>query len=762
MIQTDLVESLRTFNINLLERFFKRMSTNSNTNNQEAGTQDANTNNNTNNRRNNANNGGRRNQRRAGRGGQQGVVTPNTSFKGSEPRMNQQIFTVKMDGNPKHDFNKTLNELKGFAAQECESPKLFMPLFGNDPVSPTTTAPTPPNDIDTNRVSYAMHIEDLKDHRRELRSIKDGEVKIFECIMGQCEEPLKAKLKGLDEFEAKENDKDCAWLIKQIKLIHFSFEDKKDPFMNLVDAKNDLSTKYQGRNESLAAFYTKFKNRVEVIEHQGGCIGTDTALVVYILEQDNMPILARKVQEGDDLNANKKNIVNVAKNTARERYLASLFLKVVSRAKYGTLLNDLQNQVTWGQNVMPTTLAGAYDICNNYKGTSTRDTRNQPTSEMGLTFLQQGDLVAGTDGVVHPGILCYGCQKKGHYSDKCPERNGDEAGTQVSGTVNLTVANENSVTREEGVTFGVCCAHADGNLDPNMTLLDNQSTHSIFRTRGKLENIRMCSGGGLTMRSSGGGIFHTKLVGDYRKLGMTVWYSNQAMADILAMCEVEKKFRVTLDSSVESAFIVHCEPLMKFERSDKGLYVHTEQRSTNNSTNLNSNNAYSFAQIERIFTPREMKDAKKAFELYERTTLSPSFFKESLRNNHILNTTCTAIDMARHEYANGKDVANLRGRTTRKKSVIVPHFIPEGIPEELLKKIQNINLCVDIFYFLGRRFMHTICKGIRYVTAEPLQNEDETTLKKALDKVCNIYEGRGFKVAVILGDNQFECLKGKM
>ena len=93
-----------------------------------------------------------------------------------------------------------------------------MSLFWNDPVSPTVTAPTPQNNIDSNKISYAMHIEDLKDYRYELTW---GEVKIFKCIMGQCKEALKAKLKGLDDLEVKEEDKDCAWLIKQIKLIHW-------------------------------------------------------------------------------------------------------------------------------------------------------------------------------------------------------------------------------------------------------------------------------------------------------------------------------------------------------------------------------------------------------------------------------------------------------------------------------------------------------------------------------------------------------------
>ena len=54
------------------------------------------------------------------------------------------------------------------------------------------------------------------------------------------------------------------------------------------------------------------------------------------------------------------------------------------------------------------------------------------------------------------------------------------------------------------------------------------------------------------MRSSGGGYFHTNLIGDYTRLGMTVWFSEEAMADILAMCDVERKFRVTMDTAVDS------------------------------------------------------------------------------------------------------------------------------------------------------------------------------------------------------------------
>ena len=65
-----------------------------------------------------------------------------------------------------------------------------------------------------------------------------------------------------------------------------------------------------------------------------------------------------------------------------------------------------------------------------------------------LTFLQQGDIVAGTDWIVHPGILCCRCQNKGHYFYKCPEHLADQAGTQVSGTVNLTIEDENPTVQK--------------------------------------------------------------------------------------------------------------------------------------------------------------------------------------------------------------------------------------------------------------------------------------------------------------------------
>ena len=41
-------------------------------------------------------------------------------------------------------------------------------------------------------------------------------------------------------------------------------------------------------------------------------------------------------------------------------------------------------------------------------------------------------------------------------------------------------------------------------------------------------------------------------------------------------------------------------------------------------------------------------------------------------------------------------------------------------------------------------------------------DENEAISKREIEKACRVYINRGFSIALIKGDNQFECLKGKM
>ena len=53
-------------------------------------------------------------------------------------------------------------------------------------------------------------------------------------------------------------------------------------------------------------------------------------------------------------------------------------------------------------------------------------------------------MVKGTDGVLHPTVVCYFCNKTGHYAGQCPSKkstsSGNEAPSDEKVEANLTQA----------------------------------------------------------------------------------------------------------------------------------------------------------------------------------------------------------------------------------------------------------------------------------------------------------------------------------
>jgi hypothetical protein len=78
--------------------------------------------------------------------------------------------------------------------------------------------------------------------------------------------------------------------------------------------------------------------------------------------------------------------------------------------------------------------------------------------------------VAGTDGVIHPGISCFGaCGGYGHYSGQCP---ASATGTTLTQYALMLTQLDNT------------------GINPSWILLDLQSTISVFKNPYMLTNIR--------------------------------------------------------------------------------------------------------------------------------------------------------------------------------------------------------------------------------------------------------------------------------
>ena len=65
------------------------------------------------------------------------------------------------------------------------------------------------------------------------------------------------------------------------------------------------------------------------------------------------------------------------------------------------------------------------------------------------------------------------------------------------------------------------------------------------------------------------------MVGEYEPLGLTVWCNPNLLANILALRDVHKKCRVTMDTDVHPSMAVHEKGkknnIMVFEECDIGL-----------------------------------------------------------------------------------------------------------------------------------------------------------------------------------------------
>jgi hypothetical protein len=105
------------------------------------------------------------------------------------------------------------------------------------------------------------------------------------------------------------------------------------------------------------------------------------------------------------------------------------------------------------------------------------------------------------------------------------------------------------------------------------------------------------------------------MVGDLPGFG-TVWYNKDSIANILSLAAVRKLCRITMDTLVEPAILVHKTngTIMKFTESDTGLYYHEAKPISTPSTAYTLLNTV--ANNKKLYTPRQLEQADLANRLY--------------------------------------------------------------------------------------------------------------------------------------------------
>ena len=128
----------------------------------------------------------------------------------------------------------------------------------------------------------------------------------------------------------------------------------------------------------------------------------------------------------------------------------------------------------------------------------------------GLSFLQQGTSVPGTDNITHENIKCYNCNKMGHYRGQCSHANSKNDKTETG--VSALQISKLSISDNK---YEVMFAQLDElvNIPKSWVLLDTQSTVSVFNNPGLLENIRKVNKKLILVTN--GGRHESNMVGDF-------------------------------------------------------------------------------------------------------------------------------------------------------------------------------------------------------------------------------------------------------
>ena len=113
------------------------------------------------------------------------------------------------------------------------------------------------------------------------------------------------------------------------------------------------------------------------------------------------------------------------------------------------------------------------------------------------------------------------------------------------------------------------------------------------------------------------------------------------------------------------------------------------------------------------------------------------------------------------EFVWGPELGCLKGKTARQTS---PKIRLENIsiPMQIMQQYKNITLSVDVMKVTGIPFLMTISRHIKFGSAGKLDTMKNSHIMKHFKAIIGAYVTRGFRVTIILADNQFETMRGEL
>ena len=653
--------------------------------------------------------------------------------------MGGHVFELPEESNDRTQYTKTIDKLKEHVKTTYKETYVEIAGLFSDPMTQPTVARPAPLKEDTTEDDKMIRNERLKIYAKKMEALEQNLIAVHTIIWGQTSPAMQTKIKSTKEYETKFENHDCLWLLRQIKAITMSYENKKNPMMSELEAKEKFFMCKQELNESPEDYMNKLKAWAEVVEHCGGEIAGSWT---------NVPEEVGTQEERE--------------KAAVDYTLATAYIKGMDKTRYGVLSAELKNSYAKGQNDYPVDLATAFALMNSYETPKNEQVQNKTNyqhqrheqsnphsvtkTEEGHIFVQnmvKKDLIAGTDGRLFEKTKCYNCQAYGHYAGNCHEPNNKGTTLVCNGVLMTQTDKQNS-----------------SYINNEWILLDTQSTVSVFNNIQYLTNIRKSKE---TLRAiTNGGYQDSDMIGEFPNLG-TVWYNRHSIANILSMHEVRRVCRVTMDTSIEPTLCVHRldGSIMKFEEQESGLYVFKPKINTSVNIYPACTLVTTVEENKKMFTRRQVFNADLARDLYRKIGRpGVEAFEDILRTNKIHNCPITVDDARRAITIYGPDIPKLKGTTTNGPPVEhVPDHRMIEVPRPILMHHTSVTITIDFIHVNKIPFLTTISRNIGWRTIAPVPNRQKGNILKEINRIIAIYKNRGLSVTSIHGDNEFACIR---
>ena len=480
-------------------------------------------------------------------------------------------------------------------------------------------------------------------------------------------------------------------------------------------------------------------------------------------------------------------------SSVRDEFLAALMLNGAHCERFGALRTDLKNQYGYGDDRYPKTIDACLSLLNRWQPcpedkplTPSRKTPDKAKEEdQALVFAQdakkspkspsKGSTTSSTgddssltkSNKKTTNVCCRTCGELGHTSFVCPNKPPAQVHVQ---TADLDDASVTSDTSSVILLTQTILARSDNTrktIDPNLLLLDSQSTVNLFSNSDLVDNVRTAPTPIKVHCNKG--IMPTTDIADFGS--NEVYVTKNGIANVLSLFLLGQKHHITYDSKDRGGvFKVHTtNGVIEFTPTSTGLHA-LDLKAHPDAAHLlvTSSTVAPPPQLHAVtnvhdnfegFTKKQVQCANEARRIMLMTGVpTERAFESMVRLNQLQDCPITIDDVKNAHLIWGPDLANKRGKTVHRKPdrVELDHG---GILQSLLAPHTHVTLVADIIFVNTVPFLVSASRNINLITIEHAPKCTASHLGFLLQCIINVYAWAGFHVHAILMDNEFEKVK---